>query len=1347
MIEATCSACGTVNRLAEADVPVGAKFVPCTTCKSRVALPASALPAASALPPLPKPPAPKVPNIPPIASKTATPPAGLPTPKLPRPPSASDVLADLPAPKRTSALGDATGLPSKAAPKSGLAAAGDLADLPAPKPRSDLADLPAPKRGAAIELDDLLAPTGAPLGKKPRDVSDLPAPKPRAEVSDLPAPKARRQTPPAGMPAAKKPLPADLPTPKHPANLPTPKQPSSGIIDLPAPKGFFDDLPAAKPVKPAPQTTDLAPKGFFDDLPQPALNKPSTDLAPKGFFDDLPQPATQKPSTDLAPKGFFDDLPGPTTQRPSTDLAPKGFFDDLPGPARNSGSLELELADAGPALDLDPGPSAFEPPPESPADRSSLDLDLGTFDRAVEKAQQARGPDQPFDQMGDLGSLDLEDAPKKPAPQAPAARDFGHVGDAPAVSFTKPTPRPRDPTPPPPAAGGFDDLDLSSPTASPVRFEQAKGSQTPAAPRSAIARALQPASDVPLELESERMSAGPSRLGPKRAASGPAPAAPRRTKLVLGIALGVAAAGGGGFFLYQRHAKAQARAAEIAKSLGSARKAAADTAPGHWQQAFVATNAVLARDPHNGEALAIGAESIFAGWIFDGQNQAQLGRARQMIADAVAANAPGQSLARAQALSALAGGQTDTALAKLKPLAAANPKDGTLALYVGWAQLAAGDAKAAAAAFDQAIAAAPALEVDALYGRGRAKLAEADLDGARADFAKVLEKRKDHIGAQVGIAAAEPAGQHEQQESDLLAVLARKDIATADPRAVALANDLAGDLAQHAGRLDVARDRYKAALAAMPSDLDATAGLAETELRDHKLNAASELAGKALAIAKDDVRAQLVQANIEIGERQFGTAATRLGALGNHVPPLGPLDAAHQQLLTGRLAEAQHRDEEAVEAYERAATLAGDLDLEPTLTAVGKLNALAKAAGDAKDTKNAADLRGRADALLQQLADHAQADPQTALTLGVAYLEAGDAAKAEPWLAQAKAARPSDADALYQYGRAEQMLGKRDEAVASFVAATKLDATRADIELALARTYDEQGNAEAAAAAYKGLLAGKAPTIEARAYAGQFFVRAKQLELAAAQGDAILAEDGQAPAGYYLRGEGLLAQGKFREAKQAFDRAVEIDREALYLEAVGRAAEALAGQTGDHELQDTALRSYLAATELDPTRFAAWKGEGRLYVIRHEAVKAIAPLEAANKLDPRDAEVAFAMGAAYKELGQPQPAIQWLQTANRIAPSAMASWALGQIYRDQNQLPQASGALGQATRLGLDEEKATGKTVPWLTEALYALGRVDFDQHDELGARAAWEKYVGRSPPPSAQLSEVKRMLATQLRQ
>ena len=153
------------------------------------------------------------------------------------------------------------------------------------------------------------------------------------------------------------------------------------------------------------------------------------------------------------------------------------------------------------------------------------------------------------------------------------------------------------------------------------------------------------------------------------------------------------------------------------------------------------------------------------------------------------------------------GGQLDRALQKLQPLSAATPTDGFLSLYLGWALALKGDQKAALAAFDQAMAANAGLKLTVLYWRGRAKLVLADLAGARADFAAVLAVAKDHIGAQVGLAAATPPSQAAQQESDLLAILARKDIDAADPRVRVQAWTLAGDDARRGGR---ARRRARA---------------------------------------------------------------------------------------------------------------------------------------------------------------------------------------------------------------------------------------------------------------------------------------------------------------------------------------------------------------------------------------------------------------------------------------------------------------------------------------------------------------------------------------------------------
>ncbi|HEY0191832.1 MAG TPA: hypothetical protein VGC42_11975, partial [Kofleriaceae bacterium] len=317
MIEATCAACGTVNRVADGTLPGGAKFITCAGCKARVAVVAA--------------------GAAPGAAAGAAPDAA---------PDAAIDLADLPAPRRSSALGPAPAAGGK--PRSGLAAALDP-ELPAPRvprglsagpPALELDDLPSGGVPSSLFASDggvdLPAPKQAaarrPELSKPADVADLPAPKPRA-MGDLPAPKlAAKKTladvgPPAAMARAGL---ADLPAPKRGPlipDLPAPPKQAARAADLPAPGGFFDDLPH-------PGGGELpAPKGFFDDLPAPSAGKSGTDLpAPKGFFDDLPGPTTQQPAAELpAPKGFFDDLPQPASTRGVSDVpAPKGFFDDLP---------------------------------------------------------------------------------------------------------------------------------------------------------------------------------------------------------------------------------------------------------------------------------------------------------------------------------------------------------------------------------------------------------------------------------------------------------------------------------------------------------------------------------------------------------------------------------------------------------------------------------------------------------------------------------------------------------------------------------------------------------------------------------------------------------------------------------------------------------------------------------------------------------------------------------------------------------------------------------------------------------------------------------------------------------
>ncbi|HZJ70147.1 MAG TPA: tetratricopeptide repeat protein, partial [Planctomycetota bacterium] len=603
----------------------------------------------------------------------------------------------------------------------------------------------------------------------------------------------------------------------------------------------------------------------------------------------------------------------------------------------------------------------------------------------------------------------------------------------------------------------------------------------------------------------------------------------------------------------------------------------------------------------------------------------------------------GRAVVRLDRLGVVAAHQPDGALTQLQPLAARAPNDGGLALYLGWALAERGDDAEAIKAYDRA-AAAPAVKLAALFGRGTAKLELADLEGARADFSAALELDKDHIGAQVGLAAAQPPSAAQRQEEDLIAILARKDIAQADPRAVAQAWTLAGTAAMRAGRSDVARERFRKALAVLPQDVAATTRLAETELRDGKLTTAAELMATTLTQAKDYVPAQLVQSEIEIKQNKLPLAAERLAALANHVTPLAPLDRARLHLVTGKLLEMQGKDDEAVDAYSQGAKDAGDLDLAPMMAAVGKLSVMTAAAVQAKDGKRADELRARADELLGELAAHAEREPHLAMTLGVAYLQQGNAAKAEPWLRRVVEARPSDAEARFQLGRARLSNGHPEDALESLKAALGLDPARADIGLELARTYEALGRDADASGLYTKLIAAKEPSLELRARAGRFFARTGALDKAGEQGAKIIEIDPHDAAGLYLKGEGLLAGGKAVEARQLFQRALEVDRDPQYLDALGRAAETLA-QGGDRELQDLALRSYQSAAEGAPTMFNPLAGQGRLYVARHEAAKAVRPLLDAGRIDPKNADVLFLLGAAYQELQQPGEALRALEAS------------------------------------------------------------------------------------------------------
>ncbi|MBV8760239.1 MAG: tetratricopeptide repeat protein [Deltaproteobacteria bacterium] len=1292
MIEVTCAACGALNRIAEGDVSPGTKFVTCTSCKSRVALPMKA--PTGAVPKVPPIPSGAIPKIPP------------PIPSVGAKQTGSIDLADLPAPKRTSPLATLE-TPSKPAPRSALADA----DLPAPKTQ-------AKPGGAPMDLDDIMpADLPAPKAKTPPRTPTGPVPRPPAPaadvgIADLPAPKAKSgPKPPPGNALDDDIL--DLPKPKGPSNeivdLPTPKAASAGIVDLPTPKmpNEIVDLPTPKGITdlPAPKpgaNNDLpAPKGFFDDLPQPAKGGGAKgggaiDLpAPKGFFDDLPQPAkgggaaANKPDLP-APKGFFDDLPQPA----KGGGAKGGVFDDLPEPSKNVPAMDLD------ALELD-----------SPSLSGGKPLELGD---SAGPALGDRSQSGTFD-LGGGGFKDLELAePSKVAPkvsESPIKIKAKADGATPKTSIASPLPSTK---------GKDAGLELA--------LEEEPHNQV----KAKTTQALQP--------KKQRAEEAAAAAARKK----------KQTQRVLAGVLGLALVGSGGYYFYQRHAAAARRADELNEKLTVARQSLEAATPNHWTKAATAARAVVDLDAHNAAGYGIGAEALIAGALDEGKNgPARIGQGRMLISKAQEASVTGPELDRAQAVAAIAANQPDRAIGKLQQLIAANPKDGFLQLYMGWAQLAKGDATAAIKAFDAAVAQAPATKSAALYGHGQAKLLMADIEGAKADFAGILQADPKNIPAQVGLTATHPPQQASQMEAELMALLANeKDIKDADPRAVVQAWTLAADVARQGGRLDVARDRYSKALAINGTDAAALTGSAAVELRDGKLAAAQDQITKALAANAENVDAQLVAAEIAIKQGRLPDALATIKKLEAHQPPLPTLQQAHLMLVKGRLLEAQGQNEDAIDSYVQGAKLAGDLDLSPTMAAVELLSSLAKKAADAHDDKKAEEYRHRADDLLQALAERAQDDPQLALTLGVAYLQAGDPAKAENLLRRAVEMRPNDPDAKLQLGKAYAKEGKTDDAVAQLTEAQKVDPMRTDIGLELARTLEEANRKDDAKAAYDRLVHRDDAPLIARTYAGKFYARIGDIKDAKILADPILGIDPENPAGHYLRGEGLLADGKLDEARTELTRASSAERDVQYFDALGRAAEASFAATNDTKFQELAIQSYTQATEVDPTWFNPWAGLGRAHVQRREFTKSIDELAHAYKIK-EDAGVAYNFGLAYATLGPKPTAIQWLETSTRLDPKNADAWyALGELYRDSNRPGdnlKVVGALDKATRLAVEEE-AKGRPIDWLTEAFYTLGDQYQLLHDESGQKRAWQKYVDRHPKDQAHYTTAQQALATTLK-
>ena len=1216
-----------------------------------------------------------------------------------------------------------------------------ISDLPAPKRPAGISDLPAPKRPAGIS--DLPAP------KRPAGISDLPAPKKPQGFLDLPAPGSGPVIKPPmatsmGLGANKDPgvgnLPAPVgPTPTKNTNLPTPVGPtptkntdlltpvgptSSKLIDLPTPVGptpTKNDL--LTPVGPTPsKSTDLlTPVG-----PTPSK---STDLpAPKGFFDDLPAPAANKPAA-AAPKGFFDDI------EPAPAGAPKGFFDDMPA-APSKPQVTEQLGSPEPASvgsldldDLDLAPPSAEPsPPAEPDFIPPLDLgdaldlgeplDLGKPKPAVMALEL---PDDSADAGGDrFGELDLPSTESSP----PAA---GGV-----VSFSSPA----SPAPPPKRSTSFSGpadeggLELDSDAAADARHQNT-GTTVAEADGLLDADTL---GDAPAGKKRKTKKKKPAKKKEKRKLT-------RKQVLVLIAVVVVVAIAGGGFWLYKKKLAADEHDQLVKSHLKNSRRSMQSDKPLHWEDAAQAAKKALALDKKSGDALGLAAQAEYAAIIDEAiglDRRSAAGRALiRRINDASVQSVEAE---KAEALREMIEGQPAEAVKALTKLQKNNARDADLALYLGWAHAAVHNHKKATTAFTAALKLAPN-RIPAQYGLARAELALGNIEKARDAFKKTFDRDKqykdqkghiDHLGALVGYYQVKKVARFSERESLFLEITRHKDADKADPRAMSLAWSLAGDQALRAGRVDEAKQRFDRALELSKTNLNAKVGQALTDVAQGRLDDARRRLTEVLEIDAHHLEASLAVAEVATLQHKDEEAQKHVDIILKRDPPLdNPADLARAHLVQGAIYERDPSNlASAIAEYEKALALVGpEDDVRPTL-------ALASALAHHTDSAE----RERGITLLGPLESKAATDPALAVTLGLAWLNAGKADKAEKWFRAALDRKPNDVETLFQLGLALYAQKRFDDAIASIVQAYELDEGREDVGLRLAVIYEELKRDDEAGAIYAKLLTVKEPSLNVHSRAGRFYARLQQYDKVRTHADAILAAKPKEPAGLFLRGEALASAGRFEDSVRFYRDAVAVMAEPQYLDGLGRALENVTAL-------DDALRAFKQAATQVPDYLSPRLGIARIRMARREFLKGIEALEDARRLAPKNAWIFFQLGECYRETNRVRKSVDYYRKSISFDDTEqLVFYKLGRAYFDLDKTSEAAAAFTRATQLFERKRKAVEKSEPdydepWVTEGYRKLGFAERARGNKSAAIRAFEAYLQRNPNDRAEISDVKRLL------
>lgn len=546
-----------------------------------------------------------------------------------------------------------------------------------------------------------------------------------------------------------------------------------------------------------------------------------------------------------------------------------------------------------------------------------------------------------------------------------------------------------------------------------------------------------------------------------------------------------------------------------------------------------------------------------------------------------------------------------------------------------------------------------------------------------------------------------------------------------------------GAVQAQAGRMFLADKKYDDALARLkkateldPRNTRALVALGDYYLAFEDWDSALEMLSRAESLSKFHPARVIghAEARLELG-RELPEALNDLEGLPNSAEIPAALTGRYA-LMLGRALSATGKHDESLKTLSEAAPKHPELALQYAMAtgdaqrSAGQMAAAQKSFEDAlklaPKSESAKEGLGRvllARSREKELTDRLRADKdarKVALLRGIAFYRLGDPkkARAELQTTQTNGKYPSEAAVYLALIDAQEEAGgtKAVEELEKFAGSLKRN--KATVQVALARVYMQKGALDKARTQLED--AAKDPQdYEGNALLGELLLKAGvPPEVAIEPLQRAVERNGSHAPSRHLLTRVLLQLGKVPEAVKQID-AWTLDNPSLEL--VWRDAALVYLQAG--RIKDSAAAMAKVSDKVDDIEW--WRTKAQIEFARADGRAAMAALEKANKLNPKDAETFCEIGSAFVRQGNNDTAGAAYGAATREDPKSICGVA-GPLFAKPVKGSKSKELInGQLSRSTNAWEKG------WL---LSTLARVRLLDNDAAGARESVEEALKEAP-------------------